>query len=201
MKFATFFFTSLLATVSTAAPGSPGKDWTKDIKDKWDSSGFNHASVSSAHTWLATWSPSDWASYSSYFTHAKLHNVVVGGPGKLSYDPPYLSGVKKHDIIVFSFLEKNHTVTESSFDQPCTNAQKFDTGFVPNLDGMANPTPIRAAIMGDSGSHYFYCKQKVGNHCGKGMVFAVNLPEGKTFEQFKQNAIWQNGGNPDVPPV
>lgn len=41
----------------------------------------------------------------------------------------------------------------------------------------------------------FYCKQKVGTHCGKGMVFAINAPTtgDKTFSAYKQLAIAQNG--------
>jgi hypothetical protein len=41
----------------------------------------------------------------------------------------------------------------------------------------------------------FYCKQKVGTHCGKGMVFSINAPTtgDKTFSAYKQLAIAQNG--------
>ena len=40
-----------------------------------------------------------------------------------------------------------------------------------------------------------YCKQKVGNHCGKGMVFAINSKDDteKSFVAFKQLAIEKNG--------
>jgi len=41
----------------------------------------------------------------------------------------------------------------------------------------------------------FYCKQKVGTHCGKGMVFSINAATtgDKTFSAYKQLAIAQNG--------
>lgn len=41
----------------------------------------------------------------------------------------------------------------------------------------------------------FYCKQKNGIHCGKGMVFSINAATtgDKTFSAYKQLAINQNG--------
>lgn len=42
---------------------------------------------------------------------------------------------------MFKFLEKNHTVTQSSFDKPCVkNPKGVDSGFMPN-DGKKNPAP------------------------------------------------------------
>lgn len=40
-----------------------------------------------------------------------------------------------------------------------------------------------------------YCKQKNGEHCGKGMVFSINakFSGDKTMAQFKQLAINTNG--------
>ena len=39
----------------------------------------------------------------------------------------------------------------------------------------------------------FYCKQRTGTHCGKGMVFSINPNAEKTHEVFKQSAMQQNG--------
>ena len=41
----------------------------------------------------------------------------------------------------------------------------------------------------------FYCKQKNGTHCGKGMVFSINAKTDgdKTMAAFKQLAINKNG--------
>jgi hypothetical protein len=39
----------------------------------------------------------------------------------------------------------------------------------------------------------FYCRQKTGTHCGKGMVFSINGTPEKTFDMFKSMAIQQNG--------
>jgi len=39
----------------------------------------------------------------------------------------------------------------------------------------------------------WYCKQRTGTHCGKGMVFAINPTAEKSFDTFKANAIRING--------
>lgn len=39
----------------------------------------------------------------------------------------------------------------------------------------------------------FYCKQKTGAHCGKGMVFSINPTAEKSQDMFKQMAMQQNG--------
>ena len=44
-------------------------------------------------------------------------------------------------MVVFNFKEKNHTVTQSSFDKPCVkNPKGIDSGFMPT-DGKTEPAP------------------------------------------------------------
>jgi hypothetical protein len=63
---------------------------------------------------------------------------MVGG-SNLVYTPPSLSGVKDKDTILFLFLQKNHTVTQSSFASPCVKADNgFKSGFLPS-DGTHIP--------------------------------------------------------------
>lgn len=57
-----------------------------------------------------------------------IHNVQVGANGRLIYSPNQLKA-SVGDIIRFDFLGKNHTVTQSSLDTPCTSNGGFDTGF------------------------------------------------------------------------
>lgn len=80
----------------------------------------------------------------------QVHKVIVGGPGKLAFDPPRVDAAPR-DTIVFelyvglyfiqvlplNFLlfshQKNHTVTQSTFDDPCRRATingalGFDSG-------------------------------------------------------------------------
>ncbi|CAE7206765.1 unnamed protein product [Rhizoctonia solani] len=114
------------------------------------------------------------------------HKVTVGAWGKLQYDPEYVHA-KIGDYIEFEFHPKNHTVTESSFDKPCTAIDGgFRTGFVP-VQEEDYDLPIRKFKVTDEKPHWFYCGQ-VG-HCPAGMVFAVNPPKkGNTFKKFEKMA-------------
>ena len=62
------------------------------------------------------------------------HTVVVGGNSTLSFNPPEVSAAVG-DVVVYQFVSKNHTVTQSSFAAPClkqsisnTSATAFDSG-------------------------------------------------------------------------
>jgi len=66
------------------------------------------------------------------------HKIVVGGPNKLYYDPANITA-QAGDTVTFQFMQKNHTVTQSTFASPCraltltsTSGQVgFDSGFMP----------------------------------------------------------------------
>jgi plastocyanin len=61
-------------------------------------------------------------------TSAKqTHTVQVGALGELIYGPNQLNAALG-DIVRFDFLKLNHSVTQSSFAQPCTYNGGFDTG-------------------------------------------------------------------------
>ncbi len=46
------------------------------------------------------------------------------------------------DVIHFTFLAKNHTVSQSTFAAPCQKmAGGMDSGFLANPDGKADPSP------------------------------------------------------------
>lgn len=55
------------------------------------------------------------------------------GGSSLVYTPQSLSGVKDKDTILFLFLQKNHTLTQSTFANPCSDFDgAFTSGFLPN---------------------------------------------------------------------
>jgi plastocyanin len=65
--------------------------------------------------------------------------VVVGGSAGLVYTPSYIYA-NIGDVVIFTFGVKNHTVTQSSFAQPCVAAEGgADSGFMPT-DGTNMPT-------------------------------------------------------------
>jgi plastocyanin len=61
------------------------------------------------------------------------HKVIVGGLGKLTYEPSNITA-QVGDTVTFEFRQKNHTVTASSFAAPCralsatTGEAGFDSG-------------------------------------------------------------------------
>jgi plastocyanin len=46
------------------------------------------------------------------------HKITVGANGQLSYNPPNITAAIG-DTVTFEFHPKNHTVTQSSFNDPC----------------------------------------------------------------------------------
>lgn len=114
------------------------------------------------------------------------------GSNNLKFDPAYLPKVKRGEEVVFDFRKLNHTLTESTFWNPCM--KKANTPIDTNFQN-ANPDDVPLAkavtIKFDSDeSRFFYCKQANGTprgHCSNGMVFAVNVDE-NGFRKFQDNA-------------
>ncbi|ESK94304.1 hypothetical protein Moror_8289 [Moniliophthora roreri MCA 2997] len=125
------------------------------------------------------------------------HRVVVGGPGKLTYEPSNINA-QVGDTVTFEFRQKNHTVTQSTFDNPCralsltstTGQIGFDSGFMAVADDATN-FPTYTIQINDTKPIWAYCRQ--GNHCGSGMVFSVNAVAPNTFDAFKAKAMQING--------
>ncbi|KAK8224638.1 hypothetical protein HDK77DRAFT_104349 [Phyllosticta capitalensis] len=129
------------------------------------------------------------------------HVITVGGlreaaaPGgqpspSFTYQPESINAAPG-DVVQFNFLQLNHTITQSTFENPCVKAQNgFDSGFVVNQDG--RPGLQFSVRINDTNPIWAYCAQET--HCGKGMVFAINAPQsGTTFNAFKASAISQGG--------
>jgi len=117
-------------------------------------------------------------------------NVDVGPGGQIKYSNDNIKA-SVGDIIRFNFLSKNHTVTQSSFDNPCTKADRgFDSGFRfvdPNANGTL-PQPFEVEVKNDM-PIWFYCQQ--GQHCAaNGMNGGINAPDhgDKTLAAFKAKA-------------
>jgi plastocyanin len=116
---------------------------------------------------------------------------MVGGTAGLVYTPNQVTAAVG-DVVHFVMLAKNHTVTQSTFAAPCVKmAGGMDSGFLPN-DGLAEAPTFQLTVSATTPT-WWYCKQKVGTHCGNGMVFAINPTAEKSFEAFQSMAIAQNG--------
>lgn len=99
------------------------------------------------------------------------------------------------DIVHFVFMSQNHTVTESTFAAPCNKkaVDAPDSGFMANANNTVVPAPTWRYTVTSMDPTWWYCKQRTGTHCGKGMVFAINPTTAKSFDAFKMAAISING--------
>jgi len=128
------------------------------------------------------------------------HQVIVGGTGKLYFSPSNITA-KAGDTITFQFQQKNHTVTQSTFADPCkpisaNGKTGFDSGFRPVDASVTTNFPTWTLQINDTTPIWAFCAQ--GNHCTSGMVFAVNAVESgpNNFEAFKNKAT---GASPPSP--
>ncbi|KAJ6604784.1 hypothetical protein DFH09DRAFT_1257485 [Mycena vulgaris] len=131
------------------------------------------------------------------FVVAMVHDVQVGGAnGLLEYSPDALSAAPG-DQVVFHFNPKNHTVTQSAFDNPCGAKEGgFKSGFMPvAANSSVDSRPTFTVTVNDTAPIWVYCGQAAGtpaSHCGAGMVFAINCPTGdvpNSFANFKKAAL------------
>jgi len=122
---------------------------------------------------------------------AATHSVVVGGSAGLVYTPETIQAAVG-DMVIFTFMNANHTVTQSAFDAPCVKLPEgMDSGFMPNANNTVSPAPQMAMQVTVATPIWFYCRQKA--HCGKGMTFSINPTAEKSHAMFQQMAVAQNG--------
>ncbi|KAL8750605.1 MAG: hypothetical protein Q9184_006367 [Pyrenodesmia sp. 2 TL-2023] len=122
------------------------------------------------------------------------HKVVVGGDAGLVFNPNSVMAAPG-DMVEFTFMSMNHTLTQSTFPKPCVKMQGgVDSGFLPNPNNTISPPPTYMFQVKDTEPTWWYCKQKKPtSHCGKGMTFSINPTADKSQELFMQMAIQQNG--------
>ena len=107
-----------------------------------------------------------------------VHVVKVGNAnGSLEYSP---NNIKANvgDMVQFQFAPNNHTVTQSTFAQPCQpialnspGTVGFYSGFMP-VSASATETPTYTIMVNTTSALWVYCSQ--GSHCQKGMVMVIN---------------------------
>lgn len=123
------------------------------------------------------------------------HVIQVGGPnGSLTFSPDNIKA-NVGDLVQFQFHPKNHSVVQSTFDQPCVPMQNvmpnatnaFFSGFMPTNASAAAASGILTYTIRvmDSKPVWFYCSQ--AKHCQSGMVGAINAAASgnKTVAAFK----------------
>lgn len=119
-----------------------------------------------------------------------VHVVEVGANSTLTFSPDELT-VTPGDMVQFQFYPKNHTVTQSTFANPCvpiseemTNVTGINSGFMP-VAADATTRPVFTLQINDTTPIWVYCAQ--AGHCAKGMVMAINVKSGsnKTLAAYK----------------
>lgn len=130
---------------------------------------------------------------------ATTHTIIVGGNSSLTFNPPEVQA-NVGDEVVWVFMSKNHTATQSSFPSPCrelgatnSSATGFDSGFMPVSNTTTSGFPTYSVTINDTNPIWGYCRQT--GHCGMGMVFAINAVDNgpKNFTVFQASAKAQNG--------
>ncbi|KAJ7851252.1 hypothetical protein B0H14DRAFT_2355310 [Mycena olivaceomarginata] len=129
--------------------------------------------------------------------------VQVGGnpgsPGGVTVFTPSQITAKNNDIISFQFsgVPGNHSVTQSSFGNPCEPLDKgFDSGWVSVPQNLSSVPEWNLTITNDAAPIWFFCKQLVSKtdpvkpHCNLGMVGVINVQAGKNsfFSDFLASA-------------
>jgi len=119
--------------------------------------------------------------------------VVVGGNGALTYTPSNITAAPG-DFVEFEFHDKNHTVTQSTFADPCTPFKNATTGEAGLNSGYqavaagATQFPVWTIQIADATPLWMFCLQ--GKHCANGMVFSINANESsdKSYAAYKARA-------------
>ncbi|KAB5555028.1 hypothetical protein GE09DRAFT_1033114 [Coniochaeta sp. 2T2.1] len=127
----------------------------------------------------------------------RLLSVEVGAEGKLTFTPNNITELQG-TVVRYNFNPKNHSVVQSSFNDPCHPLDKgFTSGFIPTA---VSPSGAHFDIVvPDTKPIWFYCAQTTGNHCQTGMVGSINAPAaGNTLEAFIELA--KKAGPSTIPP-
>ncbi|ESK84896.1 serine-threonine rich [Moniliophthora roreri MCA 2997] len=124
---------------------------------------------------------------------AENHTISVGP--ELSFSPSNVLA-SPGDWVKFKFLRSNHSVVQSTFDNPCTKMEGgIDSGWQPTQSSDLNDPNVESLDIpiNDSQSMWFFCAQTQGaDHCRQGMVFAINPSTEQTFDEFQAKARNQN---------
>ncbi|KLO12285.1 hypothetical protein SCHPADRAFT_854167 [Schizopora paradoxa] len=126
---------------------------------------------------------------STFAAAQTVHQVNVGDNG-LFFNPQTITAIEG-DIVTFNFIGRNHSVTQSSQDAPCTRLQG---GFNSGLLGIGNDTTAppgvwNLTVTDASQPIWYFCEAVIPfSHCTSGMVGAINPPSNDSFSAFQSSA-------------
>ncbi|PHH68469.1 hypothetical protein CDD82_537 [Ophiocordyceps australis] len=129
---------------------------------------------------------------------ATTHTVTVGGAQGLAFFPQEIRA-NAGDMVLYKFMAKKHSATQSTFDEPCKPLEGgFDSDLIENSNNTDPPPEMAMQIM-TTKPIWMYCKAKT--HCGKGMVMSINPTAENTHSIFQQKALALNGTGEPAPIV
>ncbi|TFY71764.1 hypothetical protein EVG20_g1255 [Dentipellis fragilis] len=118
-------------------------------------------------------------------------NVDVAAGGNFVFNPANFTA-SNGTMVTFFFPNTpsiTHSVTQSSFANPCTPLQASGSQPAGFDSGLQASKQFTIQITDDSVPIWFFCKQVT--HCGLGMVGSINAPAtgNNTFDAFKAAAV------------
>ncbi|EDN05595.1 putative extracellular serine-rich protein [Histoplasma capsulatum] len=143
---------------------------------------------------IAGWAPTKRQSPEGMVT---VHAVQVGNAeGSKRFYPDSLKA-EPGSMVQFQFHPANHSVAQSTFDNPCSpigGGTGIRSGFLP-VSADATEMPVFTIMINDNSPVWLFCGQK--NHCQNGMVMVINPPEAqdKNIEAFRSIAMSGEGGS------
>lgn len=142
------------------------------------------------------------AAFAPSLVSAANFTVFVGaskdGQTGLKFDPQTIVA-QKGDMVSFEFRGGNHTVTQSSFANPCswqfntaTKQDGFNSGFIPYNAASGQVGVYTLQVNDPNTPIWFFCGRPP--HCKSGMYGAINPPTtgNKTFAAFAANVQTAN---------
>ncbi|KAJ7828949.1 hypothetical protein B0H14DRAFT_2811181 [Mycena olivaceomarginata] len=131
----------------------------------------------------------------------KTVTAMVGGEtntpggGVFQFIPNQITAANGTTITFkFTGIPGNHSITQSTFANPCTGAPGgFDSGWVELLKNTTDGTGLpewNLTITNDQTPIWFFCKQLLPQpHCSSGMVGVINVkPGANSFSAFQAAA-------------
>ncbi|KAF5345824.1 hypothetical protein D9756_010895 [Leucocoprinus leucothites] len=142
-------------------------------------------------------------------TNSTVVTIQVGSTadaqgGIFQFIPPSVNATNGTVInFQFSGMPGNHSITQSTFSNPCTPMSGgFDSGWVWLPTPGLTPIPQwNLTVTDDSKPIWFFCKQlQPAPHCKAGMVGAINAPASgrNTFENYRSQANQADTSGQDV---
>lgn len=204
MHFATSLTSTLLLAGGALAQYGSGPGYGSDTNSGSGSNGSGSMDSGSASSSMMPSSMSSASIPMSTGTsgHVKVHVVKVSNKrGELVFEPKNMQAApgsmvqfhfypkvclrsagahtsSKRPVALTSLATQNHSVVQSTFDQPCQpiknnmpSATGFFSGFMP-VKANASMMPSYTIMVNDTKPIWYYCSQ--GDHCQDGMVGVIN---------------------------